>query len=162
MRFKQGRIMRAHRKLLKCSTEVRNDENLRPPVTYIIILGRTAISKINKFPPRRSSLTKVPQATTYPRAAWSQISLSILWLGHLVFPWLSGFTGAHRWKASGSASKKIHCPRLAMTTQGLRLPSSISQRSHFTTTEKVPFKKHGPLIKIIHQGYFLPCNLWAP
>lgn len=61
------RIRKAHCKLLKCYTKVRNDDNLLPLVTYIIILGRTAVSKvINKFPQRRPLLTKDRQAPTLP------------------------------------------------------------------------------------------------
>lgn len=70
MRFKERRIRKAHCKLLQCYTEVRNGDSLLPPVTYIVILGRTTFSKvINKFPYRRPLLAKDPQARVLPRVA---------------------------------------------------------------------------------------------
>ncbi|KAK1333182.1 hypothetical protein QTO34_006719 [Cnephaeus nilssonii] len=63
------------------------------------------------FPPQRVK-------ESYSRMVWNSDSFRVLVPKHfsffmrdLVFQWLPGFTGTHRWKASGSASKKIRCPK---------------------------------------------------
>lgn len=161
IRFKQGRIRKAHCKLLKCYTKVRNDDNFLSPVTYIIILGRTAFPKINIFPQRRPLLTKDPQAS---QQAFCDEGI---WCQESVTPWVESISKCQQEVGAGSS-----CPSPApssqlggcrgLATQGLRLTYSISWNNHFTTTERLLFKKLRPLIKTIHQGSFPPWNLWAP
>ena len=76
MRFKQEGTRKARCKL-PVLDKGKEDGNLLLPGTYIVVLGRPAVSKIiNNLPGRRPLLTKDPQAQLSPRAARSQISLS--------------------------------------------------------------------------------------
>lgn len=48
MSFRQRRLKEAHFRLLKCYAKLRSDKDLIHPVTHIVGLGGSAISRANK------------------------------------------------------------------------------------------------------------------